>query len=72
MGCNMWMTKGGIVRFVPEYDVSRFKNMGFKEVKNGGKSNKKGNDGGNTAGNANAQTSKNGGNEPEKGDENGK
>ena len=68
----MWMKKGGIVRFVPEYDVSRFKNMGFKEVKNDGKPNKKGNDGGNTAENAKSQTSKNDGNEPEKGGENSK
>lgn len=58
----MWMKKGGIVRFVPEYDVSRFKNMGFKEVKNGG----------NTAENAKSQASKNDGNESEKGDENSK
>lgn len=68
----MWMQKGGIVRFVPEYDVSRFRTMGFKEVKKGSKAGKKGNDGENSAGKANTQTANTGENKPDNGGGDGK
>lgn len=63
----MWMQKSGIVRFVPEYDVSRFRTMGFKEVKKGSKAGKKGDNGGNSAGNANTKTTDTGENKPDNG-----
>lgn len=61
----MWMRRGGIVRYVPEYDVQRFKTMGFKEVKKGGKSGKNSENGSNQAKNANTQTDDTGENKPD-------
>ncbi len=63
----MWMQKGGIVRFVPEYDVARFRTMGFKEIKESSKTGKKGGDGRNKAENANTQTTGTGGDKPDNG-----
>lgn len=68
----MWMYKDGIVRSVPDYDVERFRDMGFKEVKKGSKAGKKGDNGENLAGNANTQTTNTGENKPDNGGGDGK
>ena len=68
----MWMYKDGIVRSVPDYDVERFRDMGFKEVKKGSKAGKKGDNGENLAGHANTHTTNTGENKPDNGGGDGK